>query len=408
MSEAERYDQEQQRLQAERDGDIRIDPPQEMPEVNPELIRDVEPLLFRGFVYAPAVINDVPFVFKSLNHHEFELMGFMVGESNTRKGLRKHYNYFLAHGVFMIDGVNVLSRRSDWLPNIAAMFGEMNEGARRRVIRELSEVNRRASRATLLSEVYALESVSRIRWAQHKGLDLTSPSVTGVAGTETLGLNWGQLTWRATNYYEDRRDESEREWENVKFIASATAGKEIQKVHNKDKQRREQERSERMDRRDRILRFAILGEPFAHEDSDKPQVHVARTVDELATQLERDLRGEKDFHDEVVDAYERRVQAEYQQRQQLLQQYRERFDQEYGGRPSVGSTDFAGLTPDQVKQRITQRQAELAKRLSQPTQFPELRNPKISEFMDKWGPNRPLASSPAEKPRFLPIKRGDE
>jgi hypothetical protein len=36
-----------------------------------------------------------------------------------------------------------------------------------------------------------------------------------------------------------------------------------------------------------------------------PVIVMARTVEDLATQLEKDLSGEKDFHDQVVDAHER-------------------------------------------------------------------------------------------------------
>lgn len=408
------YDAEQEKLRKEFEGeDIRIEAPR-LPEVNPELLKDVEPLLFKGFVYAAAEINGVLFVFKSLNQHEWELLNFTTQE-NSRRAIRQHHNLFMAYGVLMVDGVNVLPRREEYLPQLIELFASMSEGPHQKVVRELSEVNRRATRAVWLAEVYALERKSRFQWAQTKGLDLSSTAITGVVGTETLGLNYGQLMWRAVNHYEDIREQMDREWEHAKFVASATAGKEIQKVHNQDKRRRESEMNERMERREKILRFAIFGEPM---ETDKPtgsHVKVARTVDELADQLEKDLRGEKDFHDAVVDAHERRVREAFNQRQQTLQEYRDRFTEKWGDRTTIGTTDLSGLTPAEVTKRLEERRRRAAEKLSVASQFPELSDPRRMALMEKWnqlpevtGPvGRPVAEVNVGGPRMLPFKRDD-
>ena len=66
--------------------------------------------------------------------------------------------------------------------------------------------------------------------------------------------------WRALNYYEDLKEMAEREWDNAKFIGSCFAGKEIKKIYNQDKDRRQKEREERVRKRDKILRQVILRE----------------------------------------------------------------------------------------------------------------------------------------------------
>lgn len=384
------YEEEQARLRRQYDGGkddgLHIEPPKP-PEINPEIIKDVEPLLFRGFLYVPAEINGVSFVFKSLNHHEFELLN-LTASVEDRRGLRRFYTQFLAYGVFMVDGVNILPERDQYLPEIAQMFGELDENARRKVIRHLSEINRRASRAVTLTEVYCMESQSRLRWSQYQKIDLTSPAATGFSGTQNIGLNWAQLTWRAVNYYEDMREEAEREWENTKFVASAFAGsKGLSSVNAQDKQRREREQTERIERRDKIIRAVVFG-----VDPDKGSgptkglpMQVARTVEELADQLERDLRGEKDWHDQVVEAYEKRVQQEYQDRMQQLQEFREAHIQKYGDRPIIGGTDvIEGLSRDEVQERIRKRQEETARRLSTQRAYPEAFDPKMAQFRQKW------------------------
>jgi hypothetical protein len=50
---------------------------------------------------------------------------------------------------------------------------------------------------------------------------------------------------------------------------------------------------------------------------------VARTVAELSSQLERDLRGEQDWHDRVIQSHEQRLQTGYVSRRIKLAIYRE-------------------------------------------------------------------------------------
>lgn len=362
--------------------EVHIDIPKELPEINPEILRDVEPLIFRGFLHVTASINDVPFVFKSLNHHEFGLLGLLAPVDGTRKALKRFYSTFLAYGVFMIDGVNILGDRERWIPEIVSMFDSMGDDVLGLIVRNLSEVNRRANKAVVLVEAYVMEFASRNRWAQLRGMDLTSTAVTGLIGTHTLGLNWGQLTWRALNYYEDLKEQAEREWENAKFIASSMAGKGMNRVIAQDKRRREQEHEGRLERRDRILRFAVLGEPMDQSGDKGIPIKVARTVEELALQLERDLKGEKDWHDKVVEAYERKAQASRQEQMDRLREMQQQYESEFGSQRLYGSTDMTGLTQEQLLAKLEQRRQNAAQKLSSINSV--FVDPRAAQFAEKW------------------------
>jgi len=399
------YDQTQDELQRRFEGeDFRIDPPKETaPEVNPEVYKDVDPLLFRGFLHVSAEINGVPFVFKSLNHHEFNLLSLMAPLDN-RKSENRFYSTFLAYGVFMIDGINVLPNRDQHLPKVIEFFQSLEKSARDMVVLNLSEINKRANRAVALSEAFSLEVASRIRWAQMKGVDLTSTSATGIQGTSNLGMNWAQLTWRAINHFEDIRDTAEREWENAKFIASAMAGKGMNKVHSQDRRRREQETTDRQDKKDRILRFALLGEPLEQSSKGVP-IKVARTVDELAEQLTKDLKGEKDWHDMVVDAYEGRARQERQAKEERLQELRKSFDDKFGeDKHLVGSSSMEGLTTEEVKYRLERHRQLSAQRLSAQQVHPELFDSKSADFSEKWE-SAPIGVPTSNRPVGKPFSR---
>ena len=380
------YEEQQDMLRRQMDGkEIVIEVPKD-PEVQPEVYRDVVSLLFHGFVTLPAKIGDVVFVFKSLNHHEFDLLRLMgLLEKDNQYGF---WNLLLSYNVLMIDGQNVLVDRDRLLPKITETFEKMDLKPKQRIIRYMSEINRRANNAVQMTEAYATESYSRYRWAQLNGIDLCSPTCTGIPGTERLGMNWAQLTWRAINYYEDVHEATERDWENAKFIGSCMAGKGIQKVYQQDTDRRQKEKEERFARKDRLLRHILLGEK--QSDAVK-QLHGAvltgaHTVEELARQLEKDLRGEKDHHDRVVEEHTNRIKRNIQGRQDQVREMVQRHEEEFGGKRMLGGTNFTGLSINEVQEQITRRKQLEAQQVSKRMVRPEiLQDPKSREWMDKWG-----------------------
>lgn len=409
------YDDQQQRLRKERgldEGepdfnteDLRI------PEVNPEIYRDVEPMLFHGFLTAAATINDVTFVFKSLNHHEFEWLALMNDLKRADPAaMRRYSDMFLAYGVFAADGINILKDRDDNVRQLIDFFGGLPRDAKQKVVRHLSEINRRANRAVILVEPYLMENRSRLRWAQVRGLDLSTTAVTGFEGSASLGLNWGQLTWRALNHFEDLKENSEREWENAKFIASSMAGKGMSKVYSADKRRRQTDRDERVERREKVIRLALLNEDL--EVKHQGNSIVARTVAELADQLEKDLKGEKDWHDRVIADHESRLRDDMQRKADVVHRARAAHIQEFGDRAILAGTDIRGLSRKDVEDRLRSREGQREENMATRVKHPELTDPKYEDFADKWlqkpivvnAPSvMPIQSSP--RPRSSPFKR---
>jgi len=390
---ASTYDEDQERLRRQYDGEPADDDIDESfipkePEVDPRVYRDVEPLLSKGFLHQSASIGGTSFVFKSLNHREFELVNISFKLQSGFSGTSKFYSCLLAYGLWMVDGVSVLPSRQENLSDLITWFESMNGGVRESVVRHLSELNRRANQATYLTEAYAMETASRIRWNQVRGLDLMSSSLTGIEGTTSLGYNWAQLIWRALNFVEDEHQRMENDWENAKFVASAMAGKGISRIHAKDRQRRRSELNDRRERKDRILRWAVLGEAPEEKQREGGQMIVARTVEDLSKQLDKDLRGEKDWHDLVIEAHEKRIQDNQEERQQYLRELHAEHEREMGGRELTGATDLRGLTRDEVERLNRERQQRILERLQRPgVQM----DPKIQAFEEKWNSALPLS-----------------
>lgn len=412
---AETYDEQQRRLRQEQgideEGPADFNPEDlRIPDVNPDIYKDVEPVLFQGFVTLAASINGVMFVFKSLNHHEFEWLSMTNDLKGDAASMRRYSSMFLAYGVFAADGLNVLKDRDENIPVLMEFFEALPKDAKQKVVRHLSEINRRANRAVLLVEPYVMETKSRLRWAQVKGLDLSATAVTGFEGTPALGLNWGQLTWRALNHFEDLKENSEREWENAKFVASSMAGKGMSKIYSSDRRRRQTERDEKVERREKVIRFALFNESMdAKSDGDHI---VARTVAELTDQLERDLKGEMDWHDRVIADHANRIQEDMARRAEERRRARDAHIREFGDRPVIAGTNIQGLTKKDVEARMRDRRTQLDENFAARARHPELTDPKYEEFATKWLQKPIVRNAPSVMPvqstqrhRGTPFKR---
>lgn len=401
--EEEEYEQGQQDGEEGDDG-IRIQAPRE-PEVNPDVYQNTVELISRGFLMVPVDIGDVPFVFKSLNHHEFERVRLLSGFlSDTSTVPARFWDLFLAYMVLFVDGENILTDRSRWIPRLVDTFRDLPIKAKSSLVRQLSDLNRKSAQAAILVEPYATETYSRWRWAQVQGLDLSSPSLTGIEGTEKVGLSYAQLAWRAINYFEDLRHRQDVDWENAKFIGGCFAGKGIQKIYNQDRDRHQKERQARWNRKDQLLRHVVYGDPL---ESDKKYggaqvVIVASTVEELAEQVEKSLRGEKDWHDEIVQEYEDNIRRGVRKKQEQLTELVEARDVEMGGKDTTGTTQFAGLSRQQVEAMIQkQRKKEAEARASS---VAPLANEEMVGKLDKWGFMEPMPSTNRPTDGAIPLQ----
>ncbi len=327
------------------------------PEVNPEIYKDVESLIFRGFLVKSANINGVPFAFKSLNHREFEFLQW-IGEGSDWK------DHFIAHSCWLIGGISVLADRPKRMSALVSEVSSMSESIKNVIVHHLMTLLTRVNRSIRLVEAYSLESYSRYRWAQLKGTDLMSPSVTGIAGTEHLGLNWAQMTWRALNDFQDKRDVAERDWDNAKFIGSCMAGKGIRKIYRQDEERRNKERQERFERKDRIIREARFNEVFVETQDAVGVKIVARTAEDLARIIEKELKGEKDWHDLAIEAEEKRQAEEAQQRQHDIREVYMEVEKP-AETPSDPLRSYSLKEIEQFSQKKKERQEAILQKLAE-------------------------------------------
>ncbi len=128
----------------------------------------------------------------------------------------------------------------------------------------------------------------------------------------------------------------------------------------------------------------ILGEDPENPETSGTVKIVARTVEELAKQLEADLRGEKDWHDLVVEAEHERMNAVVRDRREKSNALMRDRIREEGERETMAySSASEGLTPQEVQHRLLRRRQMEHQKAAAKMVRPDM-DPRLEAFLDKY------------------------
>jgi hypothetical protein len=89
------------------------------------------------------------------------------------------------------------------------------------------------------------------------------------------------------------------------------------------------------------------------------------------------LRGEKDFHDAVIESYERQAKERRDQQQAQLDEVCKSTRAKHGDQRIISKRDPKALTPRGAEEAVRQRQLELSERLS-------VADESAPDYSEKW------------------------
>jgi len=269
---------------------------------------DVERMIFRGFLVEAVEVEGVPIIFKTVNETEYDLaLLYSVSSDSAKENLLQEC-YFIASSVYLFNRVSVLDDRETFFHEFVDVLMEYSPEVRLELLRKIQGLNARALKAIKRVEGFSYGQDSRQMWSIVHRMSPNDPRVTGIQGTQCLGLNAHQRLWYHYNLLEDKREEVETDWAHTKFAASVHS-KEISKIDSQDKTRRRDEQR----RREAIFYGEIPEEGTRGVNGEVKVSH--ESVDDLLGQLKRDIEGQKDFHDQVVEAHERKVREQWEKAQ---------------------------------------------------------------------------------------------
>lgn len=311
---------------------------------------DLAQLLVPGFLTATVRVAGHSFSLRSLGPGDLARVSSIVPQSDPEWRL-----WVVAMSVWQADGILLLE---DLARSPRAVFESLRRapaGLAGQMFGVCVGFFRRMQEANRYLESYLYEEESRRLWEGtrrgHHPLWSRSP----LPGLNLLGVNQFQASWIAWNQLEDERLEKEHAWSLAKVMVSLQSHKSYRQLESRDKSRLElQEESRRGVRELAWDRYRGLA---SESDSRRDSSNRLRSPEELAEEMDRWVRGELDFHDQIVADYKQKVreqfdalEAQTSELQRLAAERRQREQEELGA--GVRRPAMVALTAAELDQKL--------------------------------------------------------
>lgn len=259
----------------------------------------------------------------TIAHHVCAINGFIVSENKKDNHAFQVYHDFVAKQSF----------------SIIEVFFYCLKGLRDR-----------AERTLKLIEAFSYESYSRSYWNLVKDLQVGD------------NLNVTSKIWRTFNRNEDRRVEDNSAWERTKVIAGSMSKKAFDQIGKFLKELNSKEKQNKQKVIEAAVNWVFYGDPEEKEKQKPVQVVLgdktyqlsqnkgSESVEDMIAEMKQVMRGEKDFHDIMVENYHENIRRKRQEirekRRQALEEALERRSEE----ELTGGTIIAGYTKQQLEE----------------------------------------------------------
>jgi len=330
--------------------------------MNDSKYADLEKLIFKGFLSLKVRIKNINFVFKSINDLEYDKIVEMSGLKNDPLYLNKFYLNYLYLSIYMINGKNILNYRDSYYTEITSILNEFPSTLVKSIFDKLSSLFERSNAHFDLIESYSYEDISRYNWKSVKNTLINNSSLTGILGSEVLGLNQFQRYWTVLNLREDEKESFEEKYQLTKFLASFTDSKAVRKIDASDKVKEEEEKR----RRDRIK----------DKGTEREKNYLSGPTDtreEIIKELEKQMKGEKDAHDDFIDKYEKDMRLNMLKQMKELKRVKEERRKTY----QKPLEEARPISQEEMMERLNK-----SRKKSKIHYLPEIESEQRSKFLD--------------------------
>lgn len=276
------------------------------------MFSDLGEILVPGFLSTSIDIENHRYCLRSLSQNDLYFLHKYVRDDDPAWRI-----HLIAQSVWMVDGIPLLE---DSTLAHRVVYDHLMRSSRVLVREMLGTVYgffARMRETNHYLEAYLYEEDSRRLWRGIGSGTYPLSSKTAIPGVDRIGLNPFQSAWLSWNHMEDDHEAQESVWANTKVLVSLQSHKGYESLNNKDRQRQETENGWRASVRERAQRRFLYGEdPEEAQKALGETVQKARSTDELEDEMRRWIRGDMDWHDQIVENYKNRIRQEQARREE--------------------------------------------------------------------------------------------
>lgn len=307
-------------------------------------------IIYKGFLTLSLYMIEKVFVFKTVNEKEYDLIKIYAGDPERESYTNRFNLNFLIFSLLSIDGRCVLDKRITEYDSIYKLFSGMPNKLRSKILSELNTVRGQYYEALSFLEGFSYTNQSRRKWRIMGDQFPNCEELTGVPGTNSMGLNTCQESWMLLNRMLDEEEKNNQYFSLAILVASASnpkGARGIRARHDASLQKTEE-------RRKKIAKKGTLKKT---QWTPKGWAAPVDTAEELVEELMRQMQGKKDKHDLFIEDHLRKIkeEAEKQEKQaeERLKEVRKKREKEGIGTDLTGTHRI--LTPEESKELMSKK-----------------------------------------------------
>jgi len=319
------------------------------------LYRDVEELIENRFLTHSLVIEGTPITLRTLLPADYRRFRARVAHLQTERDVLR---WSIAISVWMVDGYEVDPDDANSSYHIYKEWAQDLPDALVDVLAALVlGLQNRMSRAIRLTEAFCYEQYSRGLWRM-----LGPPSLDNANSVLRL--------WGAYNTSEDQDHAGELEWSRTRVIVGSMSNKAAKHITTELKKGEDRNRERKQRVIEEAVNWVIQGDEAERppviivvggKSVEVPKIHSAQTTADLEAEMNRVFAGEEDWHDYLVNQYQKGIKDQVlqkrEERQRIIEEAQRRADEaeDQGHAPLVGYTrdQLDQLRSDMAKPKTT-------------------------------------------------------
>jgi len=287
-------------------------------------INNIEQLLTVGFLTLPIDIDGISFIFKTISPSEL----FLIKNNSLLQGKLNNIKFiinYIIYSIFLVEGFNILLYREQCFANTFNIIKTWNGRSIILLYDKLIKLGNKVSNLQKKVPEFNKSDKSKYYWSFYKNSNncLNDSKNTGIEGTDKLGLNYIQKSWIVLNSFDDKirsrkfkNEELGVIWSYAKFIAACFNPKAVRNVEAQEKVQKQIQKQEEQTKSGKTG-FINNNPNFA-----RPQ----NTTENLVDELKALSKGNKDKHDNLINALYKRKQYIKKHKKQELEEKRKKLN----------------------------------------------------------------------------------
>jgi len=264
-------------------------------------MKKIEDLIFKGYIKSYISINDINFILKSISEKDLHKIEEFLIFPNCK------FDYNVLSAIFSIHKVNNIdidSLRDEYLDELYDAILRL----------PFFIVNKLSEQLSNLNSYFTDKNKAQKDFDDYtKTYSSRNKFISYLLNKKPLAdeLNVFQELWLNYNFYKEKNEVVDTAWSFTKFIAGMINPKAIQQIEAREKED-----------------FKDYTDKEIKENSDL--IKPINSKEDIVRELRRQVRGEKDLHDIVIEAYEKKKLEIYNEKEEKRKEEYKKFVSEEG------------------------------------------------------------------------------